>query len=46
RHRSIHGFMLNLVGGLIAYCLKDDKPSLNLTAQESELLDIHGIVVA
>ena len=46
RHRSIHGFMLNLIGGLIAYCLKDDKPSLNLTAQEAELLDGHGLVVA
>ena len=46
RHRSIHGFMLNLIGGLIAYCLKDDKPNLDLTPQESELLDMHGIVVA
>lgn len=46
RHRSIHGFMLNLIGGLIAYCLKSEKPSLNLTAQESELLDMHGIVLA
>ena len=31
RHRSVHGFMLNLIGGLIAYCLKDKKPSLNLS---------------
>lgn len=23
RHRSMHGFMLNLLGGLIAYCLKE-----------------------
>ena len=46
RHRSIHGFMLNLIGGLIAYCLKDNKPNLDLTPQESELLDMHGIVVA
>ena len=38
--------MLNLTGGLIAYCLKDDKPSLDLTAQESELLDMYGLVVA
>jgi len=30
RHRSLHGFMLNLMGGLIAYCLKEDKPSINL----------------
>ena len=26
RHRSLHGFMLNLLGGLIAYCLKPEKP--------------------
>ena len=31
RHRSIHGFMLNLIGGLIAYCLKDNKPSITLS---------------
>lgn len=46
RHRSVHGFMLNLLGGLIAYCLKEDKPSLNLTAQELELLDSTNIVLA
>lgn len=46
RHRSIHGFMLNLIGGLIAYCLKEGKPSLNLTAQEFELLGCQGRVVA
>ncbi|ELN6931182.1 hypothetical protein RZY48_000554 [Vibrio navarrensis] len=31
RHRSLHGFILNLLGGLIAYCLK---PSLNITDTE------------
>ena len=46
RHRSAHGFMLNLLGGLIAYCLKEEKPSLNLTAQELELLDSTNIVLA
>ena len=46
RHRSPHGFMLNLLGGLIAYCLKEEKPSLNLTAQELELLDSTSIVLA
>ena len=46
RHRSEHGFMLNLLGGLIAYCLKDDKPALNLTAQELELLNSSNIVMA
>ncbi|ENM5769360.1 IS982 family transposase [Vibrio mimicus] len=34
RHRSLHGFMLNLLGGLIAYCLKPEKPSLNITDTE------------
>ncbi|NGZ94480.1 IS982 family transposase, partial [Vibrio aestuarianus subsp. cardii] len=28
------GFMLNLLGGLIAYCLKPEKPSLNITSIE------------
>lgn len=46
RHRSEHGFMLNLLGGLIAYCLKEEKPSLNLTAQELELLDNSNLVLA
>ena len=31
RHRSPNGFMLNLLAGLVAYCLKDKKPTLNLT---------------
>ncbi len=30
-HRSL---MLNLLGGLIAYCLKPKKPSLNITSAE------------
>lgn len=34
RHRSLHGFMLNVLGGLIAYCLKPQKPSLNITPVE------------
>ena len=38
RHRSVHGFMLNLIAGLIAYCLRDNKPALNLTESESSLL--------
>lgn len=32
RHRSLHGFMLNLLSGLIAYCHKEDKPALNINA--------------
>jgi Transposase DDE domain len=30
RHRSINNFMVNLVGGLVAYILQPKKPSLNL----------------
>ena len=30
RHRSLANFMVNLVGGLIAYCHQPKKPSLNL----------------
>ncbi|HFB65336.1 MAG TPA: IS982 family transposase, partial [Aeromonadales bacterium] len=40
RHRSINGFMINLIGGLVAYSLKDNKPSLNITERE------FGLVVA
>jgi hypothetical protein len=28
RHRSIAGFMVNLLGGLIAYTYRDKKPAL------------------
>ncbi|MEE8056931.1 MAG: IS982 family transposase [Pseudomonadales bacterium] len=38
RHRSVHGFMLNLIGGLIAYCLKENKPSLNLSGNDFDCL--------
>jgi hypothetical protein len=38
RHRSVHGFMLNLIGGLIAYCLKDNMPSLNLSDDDFDCL--------
>lgn len=38
RHRSMHGFMLNLMGGLIAYCHKPQKPSLNITNSEFQMM--------
>lgn len=38
RHRSLHGFMLNLLGGLVAYCLKEDKPSLPISHLETDSL--------
>jgi len=34
RHRSINGFTLNLMAGLVVYCLKENKPSLNLSDVE------------
>ena len=37
RHRSLTGFMVNLVGGLIAYTLQPKKPSLGLWRGESGL---------
>lgn len=31
RHRSVSNFLANLMAGIVAYCLSDTKPSLNLT---------------
>ncbi|MCW7546918.1 IS982 family transposase [Photorhabdus sp. APURE] len=36
RHRSIKGFMLTVLGGLIAYCLKWKKPSLKVFYSEDD----------
>jgi len=41
RHRSMNGFMLSLLAGLVTHCLKENKPSLNLTDVER-----NAIVVA
>ena len=40
RHRSITHFMVNLVGGLIAYTYRDKLPSLNLRAPEINNLPV------
>jgi len=32
RHRSYSGFLVNLMGGIIAYCLAPNKPRLPLTS--------------
>ena len=37
RHRSLSGFMINVVGALIAYTYQPKKPSLNLWCNESGL---------
>lgn len=34
RHRSMNGFMLHLMAGLVAYRLKENKPSLDITDVE------------
>jgi hypothetical protein len=31
RHRSVANFVINLMAGIIAYCLSDNKPTLALT---------------
>lgn len=40
RHRSIAGFMLNLLGGLMAYTYRDKKPSLHLDMTSSQTLPV------
>jgi hypothetical protein len=31
RHRSVSNFVVNLMAGIMAYCLSDNKPTLSLT---------------
>ena len=38
RHRSINGFIWNMMAGLIAYALKENKPALDLTPEEEQIL--------
>lgn len=38
RHRSIKGFLTNLIAGLTAYCFFPKKPSLNITPIETNQL--------
>ncbi|EIX6432133.1 IS982 family transposase [Salmonella enterica] len=38
RHRSLHGFMLNMVCGLVAYCLRENKPSVRMSRSEMTAL--------
>lgn len=40
RHRSVTNFMVNLVAGLIAYCHRPKKPSLNLASDDLALLPV------
>jgi len=38
RHRSFNGFMLNLIGSLIAYCHKKDKPTIRIDESDMKTL--------
>ena len=38
RHRSPANFVVNLLGTLIAYCLKEKKPSASIRKKEPRLL--------
>lgn len=40
RHRSYHGFMLNLMGSLIAYCHKESKPTITINSNDMKTLAI------
>ncbi|MGL4733769.1 MAG: IS982 family transposase, partial [Enterovibrio sp.] len=40
RHRSVSGFMLNMIAGLIAYQLRDNKPQLNITNAEFDAIAV------
>ena len=39
RHRSPSNFVVNLLGSLIAYCLKENKPSIKMDEQEKRLIN-------
>ena len=40
RHRSEAGFMLNVISGIVAYCLKKQKPRIKLSPSEFGLMSI------
>ena len=40
RHRSVAGFMVNVVAGLVAYTHQEKKPSLGLMRQEGSTLPV------
>ncbi len=45
RHRSVCNFMVNLIGGLIAYTYQDKKPSLNLTTEDLAALSEANLIL-
>jgi len=40
RHRSVKGFLVNIIAALVAYCFFPKKPSLNITPMESNQLTL------
>ena len=40
RHRSVKGFLVNLIAGLTAYCFFPKKPSLNITPIQTNQLSL------
>lgn len=38
RHRSVANFLVNIISGLIAYCLQPKKPALNLKSSDLALI--------
>jgi len=40
RHRSETGFMLNVISGIVAYCLKEQKPRIKLSPSEFGIMAI------
>jgi hypothetical protein len=44
RHRSVIGFMVNLLGGLIAYTYQEKKPSIQFNEDDLNILSECGII--
>ena len=38
RHRSETGFMLNVIAGIVAYCLKKQKPCIKVSRSELDMM--------
>jgi len=38
RHRSETGFILNVISGIVAYCLKKQKPRIKLSDSELSVM--------
>lgn len=43
RHRSPHNFIVNLLGGLVSYCLSPDKPSVSIEKSAMRLLKMQSV---